>query len=555
MPLQQTSRRAGCTTTRVPMLEEAKRYQDLAWSVFPVQGKVPTTIHGVLDASTEARLADIWWERHPERGVALATGKVSGVWVLDLDGSVGRENFTELQEAYGDVPKTVASRTGNGWHLFWKMPEVDIRNSASQVAEKVDVRGTGGYVVLPPSPHESGRSYAWLPGRSPHEIEVAEAPAWLVDLVRPKVEIPSGERITMPDIIPEGGGPFGGRDEAMFRIGCSLRAKGLSEEAIFAALLVENRDRCMPPLAESIVRQKAEQAARYEPGVLVKPRDTQPEPIVEMVTPDLLERICLEKQQPIDVVATPWPIWNHACLGAGGGEGLARSWHVIIGAASGSGKSLAAMNLTAHALRGGHDTCLISLEMSQAENITRLLAILTGDPVRPLEHGRLFSPDAWTRATERLMEQPGKLTTNPGKIGKLSEIEAIIRQQADEGIRLMVIDYLQLAWVSNADSLYQQITEVSHVIQGLAKELKITTVGISQVNRRTSTGAEKLQKEGLMGGSSLENDAEQIILIGKPEKQYDSYALDVRLDKNRHGPQYSWKVSLDTSNLRMTELQ
>lgn len=539
------------------MLESARKYQSLGWSVFPVQGKVPTTLHGVLDASTEDRLAEIWFERHPGRGVAVATGKVSGVWVLDLDGSVGRESFTNLQEVNGEVPRTVASRTGNGWHLFWKMPDGDIRNSASQVAEKVDVRGTGGYVVLPPSPHESGRNYGWLPGRSPHEIEVAEAPAWLVELVKaPKVEVRNGERVTIPDIIPEGGGLFGGRDEAMFRIGCSLRAKGLSEEAIFAALLVENRDRCMPPLGEEIVRRKAEQAARYEPGTLIQsPRTPENVPVVEMVTPDLLERICQEKQQPIDVVATPWPIWNHACLGAGGAEGLARSWHIVIGAASGSGKSLAAMNLTAHSLRGGHDTCLISLEMSQAENITRLLAILTGDPVRPLEHGRMFSRDAWLRATERLMEQPGKLTTNPGKIGKLSEIETVIRQQAGEGVRLVLIDYLQLAWVNSAESLYQQITEVSHVIQGLAKELKITTVGVSQVNRRTSTGAEKMQKEGLMGGSSLENDAEQIVLIGKPEKQYEGYVMDVRLDKNRHGPQRPWKIRLDASNLRMTEME
>jgi KaiC/GvpD/RAD55 family RecA-like ATPase len=541
------------------MLEVAKRYQMSGWPVFPVQGKIPTTTHGVLDASVKGRMAEIWWERFPGRGIGLATGKPSGVWVVDLDGDVGKASFEAIQAQHGELPKTVASRTGRGFHLFWKMPEDgDIRNSASQVAEKVDVRGSGGYVVLPPSPHPDGKTYAWLTGRSPDDIEIATAPTWLIELARQtKVETPSGERITMPDIIPEGGGPFGGRDEAMFRIGCSLRAKGLSEDAIFAALMVENRDRCMPPLDETTVRRKAGQAAKYLAGALLTapaPRITIA-PTVEVVGLDILEEISRDKQKPIDVVSTPWPMWNHVCLGAGGSEGLARMWHIVIGAASGSGKSLAAMNLAAHSIRGGHDTCLISLEMSLAENVTRLLAILTGDPVRPLEHGRSFSPEAWQHATEKLLEQPGKLTTNPGKISRLHEIEEIMRKQADLGVRLIVIDYLQLAWVTSADTLYQQITEVSHVIQGLAKELRVTTVGISQVNRRTSTGAEKMQKEGLMGGSSLENDAEQIVLIGRPEKQYDGYVLDVRLDKNRHGPQAAWKMRLDTTNLRMTELQ
>jgi len=542
------------------MLEVAKRYQAAGWAIFPVKGKIPTTLHGVLDASVECHLADIWFERFPDRGVALATGKTSGVWVLDLDGEVGLASMARLQQEHGDLPKTVGSKTGRGFHLFWKMPEDgDVRNSASQVAEKIDVRGTGGYVVLPPSPHPDGKLYEWLKGRSPTDIPIVAAPEWLVGLAQgPKVETVTGERITMPDVIPQGGGPFGGRDEAMFRIGCSLRAKGLSGDAIFAALMVENRDRCVPPLDEPTVRRKAEQAARYEPGALgvkTRPSMNGPPAVVEVVTVELLEDISREKQQPIDVVGTPWPTWNHACLGAGGAEGLARAWHIIIGAASGSGKSLAAMNVVAYALRGGHDTCLISLEMTRTENITRLLSILTGEPVRPLEHGRLFDRDAWQRASERLLEQPGRLTTNPGKINQLPEIEGIIRHQADQGVRLIVIDYLQLAWVTSAESLYQQITEVSHAIQGLAKELRISTIGISQVNRRTSTGAEKLEKEGLMGGSSLENDAEQVILIGKPEKQYDGYVLDVRLAKNRHGPQHSWKVRLDTANLRMTELQ
>lgn len=577
-----TADTAGTAEVDDAVFRAAERYQNDGWAVFPVNGKVPATRNGVKDASTAPRKAAIWWARYPERGVALATGQPSGAWALDLDGKVGTDAFVALQGEHGRVPETVASRTGGGgYHLLWRMPEDgDVRNSASQVAEKVDVRGTGGYIVLPPSLHPSGDRYEWLAGRSPDECTVKAAPDWLIEMVRaPTVSAADGKRVTVPDTIPEGGGPFGGRDEALFRIGCSLRAKGLSHSAIEAALLVENRDRCLPPLDEATVIRKAEQASKYEPGTSaplstfaqnrhtngangnhgdpagngVDPAAEPDAPLVEVVDLDVLRDIAVEKQKPVDAVETPWKSWNRACYGAGGGRGLARKWHVVLGAASGSGKSLAAMNLTASALRSGHDVCLVSLEMSRSENVTRLLAILTGQPVRALEHGS-FDPAMWEAATERMLEQPGQLWTNPGKINQLTQVERVLYEQAEKGVRLVIVDYLQLAWIRGADTLYQQITEVSHVIQGLAKQLDITTIGVSQVNRRTSTGDSKLRKEGLMGGSSLENDAEQVVLIGAPERQMSSFVSEVRLDKNRHGPQADWKIALDSATLTMNQI-
>lgn len=552
------------------MVDAALSYMAMGWAVFPVEGKVPTTSHGCKDASTEERMAGIWWERHPYRGIALATGEPSGVWVLDLDGEEGKEAFVEMQAKYGRIPQTVASRTGSGYHLFFTMPaDCDIRNSASQVAPKVDVRGTGGYVVIPPSPHPNGRNYEWLKDRGPENTDIMEAPEWLIALVTsPKVEAPSGERVTIPDEIPEGGGIFGGRDEALFRIGCSLRAKGLSEDAIAAALLVENRDRCIPPLDEATVRRKAAQAARYDPGVIQAPKPNgngngphprDPEtgqrreaPRIDVVDMETLRQIAINKQKPVDAVNVPWSKWRMACRGAGGGRGLARGWHIVVGASSGAGKSLCAANIVAASIQDGHDTCLISLEMSKEENVTRLLAIASGIPVRDLEHGD-FRPDQWEAASEILMERSGRFATNPGKVGTLDEIVAIVRRQAEDGFRLIIVDYLQLAWVKGADSLYHQITEVSHAIQGLAKELNITTVGLSQVNRRTSSGDSSLAKEGLMGGSSLENDAEQVVLIGKGEQMIDGKKSVVKLDKNRHGPQVEWNIHLDTTTLQMRQ--
>jgi len=64
----------------------------------------------------------------------------------------------------------------------------DVRNSAGKVAEGIDVRGTGGYIVAPPSPHPSGRFYEWATGRGPDELVPVAAPSWLLKRVRREPE-------------------------------------------------------------------------------------------------------------------------------------------------------------------------------------------------------------------------------------------------------------------------------------------------------------------------------------------------------------------------------
>lgn len=165
----------------------ARQYMSAGWEVLPVAGKIPATINGVYDASGELRKVPIWYERHPGRGVALATGRASGVWVLDLDQPDGLATVAELQEQYDKLPVTLTSRTGSGgYHLFFQLPQdSNVRNSAGRVGDGIDVRGTGGYVVLPPSPHPDGQRYQWVRGRGFGEIEPVEAPAWLMQLAAP----------------------------------------------------------------------------------------------------------------------------------------------------------------------------------------------------------------------------------------------------------------------------------------------------------------------------------------------------------------------------------
>lgn len=238
---------------------------DRGWPVFPVNGKEPATANGLHDATTDRGRIHTWWGPSSDSGIALSTGEPAGVWVLDLDGEEGKQAVLELQKEHGELPETTAARTGGrGFHLFFRMPEDrDVRNSVGKVAEGVDVRGTGGYVVLPPSRHPSGTRYEWVKGRSPNETPAAPAPDWLLDLVTASVSEngrPSPAE-KLPDTIPAGQ-----RNDTLASLAGSMRRRGASREAMRAALHAENMGRCDPPLPEDEVDEIAASIERYPPA-------------------------------------------------------------------------------------------------------------------------------------------------------------------------------------------------------------------------------------------------------------------------------------------------
>lgn len=537
---------------------EAVAYMAKGWSVFPVQGKVPCTTKGLLDADRNPRSAAIWFERHPTRGIGLATGRTSGVWVLDVDGEEAARTLRSLADSMGGLPETVLARTGRedgGYHLYWKMPEgSDIRNSAGKIGPGLDVRGSGGYVVLPPSPHPDGRTYNWVKGRGPDDIEIIEAPEWLVRLVVEPTNGNGKHADPLPDRIGQGQ-----RDVTLTSLAGSLRRRGASYESILAAIEAENQIRCDPPMGVPELRRIAGSVARYAPAAVATTNGNgntvTPPTVLEIVDADVLARIGADKQLPLSVVPTPWESWNRICRGAGGGCGLAHGWHVVIGASSGSGKSMVAVNMISTAIRSGEHVALLSLEMSRAEVLTRLLAIYANEPVTRLEHGLQFDPARWESASEEFGQAAGSLHLNDEPLLDLDDIVQAATAAIERGERMIVVDYLQLAWVKRADSMVQQITEVSHAIRALARRYKVLTVGLSQMHRQQTFNGGEVRKEGLLGGSSLENDADQVLLLSPPKPDaHGNYQMEFKLDKNRHGPAAKWDMMLSTQNLRMREL-
>ena len=147
------------------LLQHALHYAGHGWPVFPCgTDKRPLIKTGFKAASTDEKQIREWWTRWPSASIGMPTGSASGVWVLDLDLPDGPETMRRLEAAHGALPETLSQQTGGGgFQLFfgWN-PELPIRNSAGQIGPGIDVRGEGGYVILPPSGHPSGGQYAWI---------------------------------------------------------------------------------------------------------------------------------------------------------------------------------------------------------------------------------------------------------------------------------------------------------------------------------------------------------------------------------------------------------
>jgi hypothetical protein len=164
------------------LLTAALEYAARGWSVFPLHtpvsggcscrntkcnsvGKHPRTKNGLLDATTNEAQILRWWSQWPDANIAIRTGGDSGLLVIDVDnknGKHGDENLAAIAAPFGGMPVTLTATTGSGKHLFFKHPGGVVRSSTSKLAEGVDVRGDGGYVVAAPSLHANGKRYRWL---------------------------------------------------------------------------------------------------------------------------------------------------------------------------------------------------------------------------------------------------------------------------------------------------------------------------------------------------------------------------------------------------------
>jgi hypothetical protein len=245
--------------------EQLLRLAGRGWRLFPCEarGKKPLIAKWPDQATSDPKRIGSWLYQSPDCNWAAVTGAESGFFVLDVDGEQGQQSLCSLaggRELAGGqelIPETLRVKTGCGAHLYFLCPEnVPIRNSAGTLGPGLDVRGEGGYVIVPPSVHPNGHVYRWLDeGKN---TCLAPAPSWLLERLAPSPETKAK---------PQRGTSIldGQRNASLTSVAGTMRRRGMSNEAILAALLAENVSRCKPPLPDGEVTGIARSVSRYQP--------------------------------------------------------------------------------------------------------------------------------------------------------------------------------------------------------------------------------------------------------------------------------------------------
>ncbi len=234
-----------------------KSYVDSGWSILPVkpEEKRPYMTNWLQYMRVKAtqKQVDNWFNNLAGAGVGVVTGKISNIVVLDVE-SYCKTPIEELLKKY---PTQLIARSGSGgWHLYYQYP-TGISKVSNRVGifEGADLRGDGGFIVLPPTRHPNGGVYEWvqkgIPGTFPLALlDIESKPTvqnegWIVEALRGVSE--------------------GGRNDTCARLAGYFFKKGMNSD-IVEALLLEWNERNDPPLPVKEVRTTLKSIERSHSG-------------------------------------------------------------------------------------------------------------------------------------------------------------------------------------------------------------------------------------------------------------------------------------------------
>lgn len=226
-------------------------------------------------------------------------------------------------------------------------------------------------------------------------------------------------------------------------------------------------------------------------------------------------------------------------------SGLQPSDLIIVAGRPSMGKTALALSMAQYAAIDKHETVAIfSLEMSKEQLVLRMLCSEARVDAHKLRSGFLGRAD-WpklTAAAGRLSEAPIYIDDTPAMT--VLEMRAKARRlKAEHGLGLVIVDYLQLMrGRGGADNREQEISDISRSLKGLAKELQIPVVALSQLSRAVETrgGDKKPQLADLRESGAIEQDADVVAFVFREEvyrqTEENRGIADILVRKQRNGP-------------------
>ncbi len=245
--------------------------------------------------------------------------------------------------------------------------------------------------------------------------------------------------------------------------------------------------------------------------------------------------------------------------------GFQKSDLIILAARPSMGKTSFALDVARQtAIKYNTPVGIFSLEMSSQQLVDRMLAAEARVDSWKLRTGKLNSDDEYERlrdAMARLSEAPIFIDDKVDRT--VLQMRAIARRlKAERGLGLVVIDYLQLITPSAtraSDSTVQQITEISRSLKGMARELDVPVIALSQLSRAVEQRRDRPRLSDLRDSGSIEQDADVVIFIHRedklnPDSERKNIA-DILIEKHRNGPVGKIELYFDSEKASFLPLE
>ena len=247
-------------------------------------------------------------------------------------------------------------------------------------------------------------------------------------------------------------------------------------------------------------------------------------------------------------------------------SGLQNSDLIILAARPSLGKSALAMDIARRvAIHHRVPVGVFSLERSKDQVIDRLIASQAGVDLWKLRTGKLSS-EGGDNDFARIQEAMGVLSEAPlyiedSALQNVLRMRAMARRlQANQGLGLLIIDYLQLIEPRNPQSnIVQQISEISRSLKGLARELNIPVLALSQLSRAVEQRTpQRPRLSDLRESGSLEQDADVVLFIYREDKYRadptNQGIAEIIIAKHRNGPVGSVKLYFNERTVSFSDL-
>lgn len=217
--------------------------------------------------------------------------------------------------------------------------------------------------------------------------------------------------------------------------------------------------------------------------------------------------------------------------------GMQNSNLLILAARPGVGKTAFALNIARHAaVEEKMPTAIFSLEMSKEELVDRLLVRQGLIDAWKLKTGQLNDDDfaSLSEAMGILAEAPLFIDDTPGLT--VTELRTKARRlQLDKGIKLIIVDYLQLMHGSTRDNRVQEVSEISQGLKNLARELRIPILAAAQLSRAMEARGGRPRLSDLRESGSIEQDADVVMFLHREDEEVREM-VTLSIEKHRNGP-------------------